>query len=146
MNRPLMQIATSPAEYVSAEDSVEHAVHKMVAGGIGAVAVVDDGRLGGIFTERDLMTKVVSGGGDMTRLRVRDVMVPDPVRVSSETTRDEAMELMLENRFRHLPVTDTDGRLLGMLSIRDLLRHQVDRLRGDVQSLQQYLAADGPGG
>ncbi len=146
MNRPLMQIATMPAESVAAGDTVAAAVKRMVGSGIGAVAVVDGDQLIGIFTERDLMTKVVAEGAEMATLTVRDVMVSDPIAVSAEATRDEAMDLMLTNHFRHLPVTGADGSLLGMLSIRDLLRHQVDRLRDDVQSLQQYLAADGPGG
>ncbi|MDJ0975431.1 MAG: CBS domain-containing protein [Planctomycetota bacterium] len=146
MNRPLMQIATMPAESVTADASVAEAVERMVGSGIGAVAVVEAGQLSGIFTERDLMTKVVAKGAEMATLAVRDVMVSNPIAVPAGATRDEAMELMLSNHFRHLPVTGDDGSLLGMLSIRDLLRHQVDRLRDDVQSLQQYLAADGPGG
>ena len=146
MNRPLMQIATMPAESVTADESVAEAVKRMVGSGIGAVAVVDAGQLTGIFTERDLMTKVVAEGAEMQTLTVRDVMVADPISVASDATRDEAKDLMLTNHFRHLPVTGADGSLVGMLSIRDLLRHQVNRLRDDVQSLQQYLAADGPGG
>ncbi len=146
MNRPLLDIATTPAEAVSADATVQDAVKKMVDGKIGAVAVVDAGRLAGIFTERDLMTKVVSVGADISTLGVGEVMEPAPVSVASDATRDDAMELMLTNHFRHLPVTGGDGRLVGMLSIRDLLRHQVSRLQDDVQSLQHYLAADGPGG
>lgn len=146
MNRPLMQIASMPAESVPSDATVQDAVLKMVGARIGAVAVVDDGRLSGIFTERDLMTKVVAKGADITAIKVSDVMVANPLSVASDASRDDAMDLMLKNHFRHLPVTGSDGTLVGMLSIRDLLRHQVNRLRDDVQSLEQYLAADGPGG
>lgn len=146
MNRPLMQIASTPAESVTPDATVQEAVQRMVAGRIGAVAVVEDGRLTGMFTERDLMTKVVNAGADISAMRVADVMVSDPVSVDADTPRDEATEMMLTNHFRHLPVTGENGSLVGMLSIRDLLRHQVNRLREDVQSLEQYLAADGPGG
>lgn len=146
MNRPLMQIVTTPAQAVGSDALVSAAVSKMVAGRIGAVAVVDGAQLVGIFTERDLMTKVVNAGADMSTLTVAEVMVRDPVSINSDTSRDEATELMVSKHFRHLPVTSATGDLVGMLSIRDLLRHQVNRLQEDVQSLEQYLAADGPGG
>lgn len=146
MNRPLMQIVTTPAQAVAPDALVSAAVAKMVAGRIGAVAVVNDAQLVGIFTERDLMTKVVNVGADMSSLTVAEAMVPNPVSIGVDTSRDEATELMVSKHFRHLPVTSADGALVGMLSIRDLLRHQVTRLQEDVQSLEQYLAADGPGG
>jgi CBS domain-containing protein len=142
----LLKIATCPASAVSSADSVDAAVRAMVGARVGAVAVVDGSDLVGIFTERDLMTKVVNAGGDASSTPVGDVMVRNPVVVKADTPRAEALEMMVSRHFRHLPVVGDDGELLGMLSIRDLLENQVDRLQRDVQSLEQYLGADGPGG
>ncbi len=146
MIEPLLRVASTPAKTVSMTASVDDAVRLMVETRVGAVAVVDEGNLVGIFTERDVMTKVVHGSLDAARTPVAEVMVRDPVSVGCNTPRSEALELMITNHFRHLPILGADGGLAGMLSIRHLLRHQVERLTGDVDSLEQYLAADGPGG
>lgn len=146
MSNPLMRIATSPAVAVPVESSVQDAVKRMVDHRIGAVAVTEGAKLTGIFTERDLMTKVVGAGIDASATSIADVMATSPVCVAPDTPRDDALAMMLKGRFRHLPIADEDGSLIGMLSIRDLLQHQVSRLQEDVASLEQYLAADGPGG
>ncbi len=146
MQTPLLRIASSPATLINASGTVEDAVKLMVAERIGAVAVVDDGSLVGIFTERDLMTKVVATGIDAKNTKISDVMVSNPACVTADTPRSEALDTMLSGRFRHLPVIDDDGGLTGMVSIRDLLQHQMTRLQEDVSSLTQYIAADGPGG
>lgn len=146
MNVPLMKLADTPATAVSGETSVADAVQSMIEARVGAVAVMDGTALKGIFTERDLMTRVVGAGLDPAATPVSDVMVSDPVSVTPETPRSEALDLMVKRHFRHLPVVDHDGHALGMLSIRNLLSHQVERLSDSVTSLEQYLAADGPGG
>ncbi len=146
MIEPLLRVARTPAKTVSVTASVDDAVQLMVETRIGAVAVVDEGNLVGIFTERDIMTKVVSGKLDSARTPVADVMVRNPVSVGCNTPRSEALELMVTSHFRHLPILGADGGLAGMLSIRHLLRHQVERLKSDMDSLEQYIAADGPGG
>ncbi len=146
MNEPLLKIARTPAKTVSVTSKVDEAVRLMVETRIGAVAVVEEGSLVGIFTERDLMTKVVHEGLDAKRTPVAEVMVRNPVSIQSNTPRSEALELMMTNHFRHLPIVGTDGGLAGMLSIRHLQTHQIERLKIDVDSLEQYLAADGPGG
>ena len=143
---PLKRIAQCPANCVGPSDTVQTAVEKMVARRVGAVAVVDDGTLVGIFTERDLMTKVVSAGADASTLEVSAVMVSGHACASLEMRRSEALDMMVERHFRHLPIVDENNQLQGMLSIRDLLQHQVGRLQDSVQSLEQYLLADGPGG
>ena len=146
MSGPLLKIATCPANCVGPESTVLEAVKQMVEARIGAVAVVDEDTLVGIFTERDLMRKVVHEGKDPSAVPIAEVMVKDPVCVTDDTARKAALDLMIKRHFRHLPVLDKDGKIEGMLSIRDLLQHQVHRLEEDVQSLEQYLLADGPGG
>jgi CBS domain-containing protein len=146
MNDVLLRIADSPPTSVTSGATVREAVAAMLAARVGAVAVIDDGALVGIFTERDLMRDVVGQGRDPATTRVHQVMVRDPVSVAPDTRRSVALDLMLERHFRHLPITGHDGRPVGMLSIRNLLAHQVGRLREAMDSLEQYIAADGPGG
>jgi CBS domain-containing protein len=146
MPGPLMKICDSPPTAVLPTATVMDAVRAMVKSRVGAVAVLEGERLLGIFTERDLMRRVVAEGRDPKATRVAEVMVADPVSVRADTSRERALDLMMEHHFRHLPVVDASGRAIGMVSIRNLLRHQVVRLSEDVRALEQYLAADGPGG
>lgn len=146
MTQPLRKIADCPGSCVAPDATVQDAVKKMIADRVGAVAVVEDGRVRGIFTERDLMTKVVGEGLDASRTPVTEAMAVDPVTASLDMRRGEAVDLMLENHFRHIPVVDDEGSFVGMVSIRQLLRHQMGRLQENVQALEHYLGADGPGG
>lgn len=118
----------------------------MVEEGVGAVAVVEAGALVGIYTERDLMTKVVDRDGDADQISVADVMETDVRTIAPDASHGAAAELMITHHCRHLPIVDDDGKVLGMLSIRHLYREQLRRLRGQMNSLQSYLGADGPGG
>lgn len=143
---PLLKLADSPPTTVSPGTSVLAAVDAMREARVGAVAVVEGEQLKGIFTERDLMLRVVAADLEPAATTVGEVMVKDPVSVKPDTPRPEALKLMIDNHFRHLPIADADGKLLAMVSIRNLLKHQVERLEGHMASLEQYIAADGPGG
>lgn len=118
----------------------------MVNERVGAVAVLEDGALVGIYTERDLMTKVVDVDHDADQVSVADVMETDVRTIAPGASHGAAAELMIEHHCRHLPIVDDDGTVLGMLSIRHLYREQLRRLHGQMSSLQSYLGADGPGG
>ena len=87
---------------------------------IGAAPVLAGDRLVGIFSERDILRRVAAIGGDLDMMRVVDAMTRDPRTVSTETSLVEALALMIEGNFRHLPVVDGDGRVIAMLSIRDI--------------------------
>ena len=145
MTDPLMKLANPPLR-VDAGAMVSDAVTRMVEGGRGAVAVTEDGRLVGIFTERDLMEKVVRPGRDAASTVLKDVMCSKPLCVRAGANRAEALDIMLRERFRHLPICDEENRPIAMLSQRDLLSHHIKRLRGEVDSLESYLLADSPGG
>jgi CBS domain-containing protein len=146
MTGPLLKIADTPPTSVPSDATVQAAVAVMLEARVGAVCVIDDGALTGIFTERDLMRSVVGAGLDPAATAIGDVMVGEPRSIVVGSSRAQALELMLKKHIRHLPVLDVDGRPLGMLSIRNLLRNQVERLRDGMDSLEQYLLADGPGG
>ena len=87
---------------------------------IGALVVLDDGRPVGVFTERDVLRRVVAERRDPADVRVADVMTTEVVCCSPDTTVDEARGAMRDRRIRHLPVADGDGRLAGLISMGDL--------------------------
>ena len=95
---------------------------------VGSALVMEEGRLIGIFTERDTV-RALSQDFDAPGHPVSNWMTRDPVTVPPETTVDDALELMLQRGFRHLPVTDGD-RVLGMVSIRDLSRSEHRQVDG----------------
>jgi CBS domain-containing protein len=87
---------------------------------VGALVVVEEGRVVGMFTERDVLVRVVAERRDPEATRVGTVMTTAVVCSAPETTVDEARGVMRDRRIRHLPVADADGRLLGLISIGDL--------------------------
>ena len=102
-------------------ETVMDAVIRMDRLGIGALPVVDEkGNLVGIFTERDLLRRVVAKGLDPSRVRIEEVMTPNPVTVRPEDSVEEARRLMARIKARHLPVVDERGRLVGIVSIKDI--------------------------
>jgi CBS domain-containing protein len=90
----------------------------------GATIVEDDqGRIAGIFTERDLMVRVEHGDSSWHRKPVGEVMTRDPVRIAPTDSLSTALRRMRETKCRHLPVTDDQGKTAGVVSIRDILAH-----------------------
>lgn len=104
---------------IGKEAPVAAAVSKMTECGVGSLCIIDEGRLIGIFTERDLLARVVAVGRDPERTRVEQVMTADPVCIAADATVGEAMQLMDDRDIRHLPVVEGE-RLVGMVSLRDL--------------------------
>jgi CBS domain-containing protein len=105
---------------------------------VGAILVMESGRIAGIFTERDVLSRVVAGGLDPNTTPIERVMTRDPITVASSTTVEEVMALFTNKRFRHLPVVD-DGLLVGLISIGDILRRMVDTHRHEAEQLKQYI-------
>jgi len=132
---------------VGLDATVADAIHKMLDYHVGAVAVVDsDFRVAGIFTERDVLRKLALTGIDPQTTSIRELMTTPVEMATLSTGAGEALSTMLERHFRHLPVTDDGGKLLGILSIRNLLEWRVDDLSRELESLEQYVSNDGPGG
>lgn len=132
---------------IGIEATVADAIHKMLDHHVGAVAVVDsDYRVAGIFTERDVLRRMALSGLDPRTTFVRDHMTTPVEMATRFTGAGEALGIMLERHFRHLPVADDGGKLLGILSIRNLLEWRVDDLSRELASLEQYVSNDGPGG
>ena len=110
---------------------------------VGAILVIESDRIVGIFTERDVLSRVVAAGVDPNTTPIERVMTRDPITVASSTTVEEVMTLFTNKRFRHLPVVD-DGRLVGLVSIGDILRRMVDTHRHEAEQLKQYIAGGYP--
>jgi len=142
----LLKIAQVPPPAVEPGASVLEAVEVMAERGVGAVGVLDGGALRGIFTERDVMLRVVLKERNPKTTKVSDVMSSPAQTISDDTTEEDALLHMLEQHVRHLPIVAKDGRLKAMLSIRNVLEHRVDELARELHSLDQYLSNDGPGG
>jgi CBS domain-containing protein len=142
----LLRIASVPAATVSPETSVFEAVRLMSDDRVGAVAVTEEGKLTGIFTERDLMIRVVLARKDPASTRVGDVMTVDCVSAKKDLSMGEALQIMTDRHFRHLPVVDDDDRVLGLLSIRNLLHNRVDKLSQELDSVVAFFTSDGGGG
>jgi len=142
----LLRIARTPLVTVSLNATVMQAVRTMDQDSIGAVGITQDDVLVGIFSERDLMLRVVSKKLDPETAHVRDVMTSPVETISRDSTADDALKLMLEKHIRHLPIVDRDGRLAGMISMRSLLHDKVQELTNQLDSLEAYFTADGFGG
>jgi CBS domain-containing protein len=115
----LMEERRAAVHSVGPDLSVTECVRQMNELKIGAMLIMEDNRLVGIFTERDAMTRVLGGGLDPTHTPVSEVMTSDPVCVSPATTLEEARALVTTKRIRHLPVVEND-RVVGMVSSGDL--------------------------
>ena len=143
----VLELCDSVAAAVSLEASVAEAIRTMLERRVGAVAVIDrEQRVAGIFTERDVLRKLALSGRDPEKTPVREMMTTPVDLATSAMGPGGALAIMVERHFRHLPVVDDDGRLLGMLSIRNLLEWRIGDLTQELDSLEQYVSNDGPGG
>jgi CBS domain-containing protein len=127
--------------------TVAEAIRAMVAHRVGAVAVVDaDAKVVGIFTERDLMKRQALSGRDPQTTPVSEFMTAPVETITSRTNLGDAFAKMMNSHFRHLPIVDASGKLLGILSLRNLLQAQVEELKQQLNSMEQYVTNDALGG
>ena len=112
-------------------------VRLIAASKIGALIVLDGGRLIGIFTERDALNKVLRGGLDPGNTKVSEVKTKDPFCIRSTSTVADAMKLIAKPRFRHLPIMD-NGKVLSVVSSGDLTHWLVQDQTGEVQELADF--------
>jgi CBS domain-containing protein len=119
--------------------SAREAAEIMAAKRIGAVMVVEHDRLVGIFTERDVIARVVAKGRDAGDTKLREAMTPDPDTLAPHDEARDALDLMVRKGYRHLPVVDGENRPLAMVSIRDLYGLVVDRLEHGIVKMAEKL-------
>ncbi|MCZ6768653.1 MAG: CBS domain-containing protein, partial [Acidobacteria bacterium] len=118
----VIKIAQVPSPSVSADASVLDAVRTIQRAKSGACVVLDNNKLVGIFSERDLMLRVVAEGLDPDKTAVREVMTTSLETLTTEAETSAALELMVSLHIRHLPILEKDGSLAGLLSVLNLLR------------------------
>lgn len=131
-NRPLAVVA--PA------DSVYHALSVMSQHDVGAVLVLDGERLVGIFSERDYARKMILHGKSSRETPVREVMSERVAYVGKSATLEECMALMTEKRFRHLPVLEEDGTVIGLISIGDMVKETISAQQFLIEQLERYIS------
>jgi CBS domain-containing protein len=143
----VLDLCDTEVAAVPVDASTAEAIRLMLSQRVGAVGVVNsDHKVAGIFTERDVLRKLALSGRDPEQTPVRELMTTPVELATLSTGPGEALATMIDRHFRHLPVVDGQGKLLGMLSIRNVLQWRIDDLSQELDSLEQYVANDGPGG
>lgn len=119
--------------------TVADAVAEMNRQRIGSIVVMNDTAIAGIFTERDVLTRVVAGSLDPKTTPVTTVMSSNVLTIEPNTTVQQVMDIFAERRCRHLPVVE-GGRLRGLISIGDVSRWVANAHRAEAESLRQYIS------
>ena len=125
---------------VDAEAPVLAAIRMMAERGVGALPVMREGRLAGIVSERDYARKVILMGRASADTPVAQIMSAPVVTVGPEERVRRCMELMTAKRIRHLPVVDAGGRMVGMVSIGDLVRAVIEEQQETIEQLERFIA------
>lgn len=128
-------VATAPAE-----DTVEIVAQKLASRKIGAIVIVGDGgHVSGIISERDIIRVIAEHGAAALHQPVSEVMTKNVMTCNEASTIDQMMAIMTQGRFRHVPVI-TDGSLVGIISIGDVVKHHIAEVEMEVTAMRDYLA------
>ncbi|CAH0498562.1 CBS domain-containing protein [Novosphingobium sp. CECT 9465] len=123
----------------SADDSVSDAVDMLATHRIGALPVRDgDIGVAGIFSERDMMRCLHKHGEAALHMKVRDMMTAPVITITPQTSVLEALALMTQRRFRHLPVVE-GGKMVAFVSIGDLVKHRIDKIEAEADAMRVYI-------
>jgi CBS domain-containing protein len=134
------------AHVIAPDATVAEAVRVMTEARIGAIAVTEGRDTKGIFSERDLMRRVVAHGKDPATTQVREVMSSPVATVTDDTTLADAVAIMRARHIRHLAIVDGNGNLAGMLALRYVLYELMDQMQRKIGDLHGYLMSDAKGG
>jgi CBS domain-containing protein len=132
------ELSPRPHARVDAGDAMWKVVGEMKTKGRGAVLIEEDGALVGIFTERDLLNRIDYGDALWSHVVVRDVMTPHPMVIRPDDSLSEALRRLTQGHRRHLPIIDNRGKVLGLISIRDILTHIAERFPEDMMNLPPH--------
>ncbi|MCK6557005.1 CBS domain-containing protein [Candidatus Binatia bacterium] len=136
LREPIRALATlKPAIAVPPTVSVRDAITHMKKAGVGCVLIEEGDRLIGIFTERDVLTKVAGTTVDVDRTEVRELMTPDPECLRQDDRAAYALNRMTVGGFRHIPLVDKSGRPVGVVSMRNVVEYFVDVFGQEVLNL-----------
>lgn len=144
--KTLLELASPVRTSITPDETVQRAVEIMFDRGTGAIPVIKNNKLVGIFSERDLLRRVVAKKMVPEKTKVSEVMTSNVTTVVDSSRVDDAFHLMHKGQFRNLPIVDKGGKILAMLSVLDLLKYRIDELNEETKTLAAYVAADGAGG
>jgi IMP dehydrogenase len=137
--RDLLETKGKDIVSIDANNSVDDAIRSMNARKISAIMVMEKGNVVGIFTERDVVRSYIATGGKSFKdILVRDSMIKDLIVAVPDEDLHEVSATMVEKNIRHLPVVD-NGKVIGMLSIRDIIQTQVTKLTSEIHYLKDYI-------
>jgi CBS domain-containing protein len=136
--KQLLQAKGREVHSITPEARVFDALKLMAEKDVGALVVLEGGRLAGIISERDYARKVILQGKSSHDITVRDIMTGKVITVTPDQTVEECMALMTGKRIRHLPVTE-GGRLAGLLSIGDLVKEVIAEQEQTIRQLESYI-------
>ena len=142
----LLRNSSRPVVSVQEKTSVEDAIKTMVKHRIGAVIVLDGDQMKGIFSERDVLDKIVLARRDPAATPVFAVMTSPVVSAKGSGDDAEAAGTMTEHHIRHLPILDDEQRVVGMVSLRHVMEERIADLEHEVNALEAYLGYDGVSG
>jgi CBS domain-containing protein len=135
----LLQWCNEGPATVPVEATVDDAVRTMIDKAVGAVAVIDEhGVVAGMFTERDVLSKFALSGRDAKATPVREMMSPIVEMATEATTPTEALQTMVERHYRHMPIVDERGKVLGICSIRNILQARIDDLLAELDKKRAH--------
>ena len=123
-----VELCTRDVDTANYDETAAEVARRMRDRQVGTLVIVDDGRAVGIITDRDLTVRVLAPGLDAEKTRVSEVMTPSPTTAREDTPIATALGYMREGRFRRLPVLGSDGRLVGILALDDVLAVVADEL------------------
>ena len=133
--------AKAPEVFAIGPDApVIEAIRLMAEKHIGALVVIDAGRLAGMVSERDYARKIVLQGRSSSNTPVREIMTSDVLSVGLDDTADHCMQMVTHRRIRHLPVV-VDGAVVGLVSIGDLVKAVIEDQQLELDQLQRYIAS-----
>ena len=137
--RQLLQSKTRPLVHVGPGDSVHRALTLMAEHDVGALLVLDAGKLVGIFSERDYARKVALHGKSSRDTPIRDIMTEKVLYVTPDQTVTQCLAIMTEKHFRHLPVLDNNN-VIGIISIGDLVKERISEQSFIIEQMERYIA------
>lgn len=139
--RQVLEGKSSQIVSVAPADTVLRALELMAEHDIGAVMVVDGDKLVGIFSERDYARKIALHGKTARATLIGEAMTDKVLFVSPEQTVSQCLALMTERRFRHLPVLDSEQKILGIVSIGDLVKERISEQSFIIAQMERYIAS-----
>lgn len=136
--RAILQSKGNDVLSISGDAAVSDAVALLAEKRIGALPVIDGGKVRGIFSERDVLYGIARDGAGILAKKVADVMISPAITVEADSPVLTALSLMTRRRIRHLPVTDGDA-AIGFVSIGDLVKYRIDKIEAEAAAMRDYI-------